>query len=129
MNINFGRVDFTDAASVNAFMARLSRAFRSINKDGPIIIGGGAPITKHLSATATYDPPSIAAGAQTTTTVTVNGAALGDEVTCSFDKDLQGMQMTAYVSATDTVTVVIRNGTGGAIDLASGTLRVSAWQH
>lgn len=77
-----------------------------------------------LVGTAVYDPPSIAAGAQTTTTVTVNGAAIGDACTAGFTLDLQGMALTAYVSATNTVTCVFRNGTGGAIDLASGTLRV-----
>lgn len=77
-----------------------------------------------LVATATWDPPSVAAAAQTTTTITVPGARLGMNVTPSFSLDLQAMQLTGYVSASDTVTVVLRNGTGAAIDLASGTLKV-----
>ena len=76
-----------------------------------------------LDGSATYNPPSIADAAQQTTTVTVDGAVLGDFSTVSFNKDLQGMRLTSYVSATDTVTVVFRNNTGAAIDLASGTLR------
>lgn len=75
------------------------------------------------TGTATWNPASVAAGAQTTTTVTVTGAKLGDRVDVSFSLDLQGQQLTGYVSAANTVTAVLRNGTAGAIDLASGTLR------
>jgi hypothetical protein len=82
-----------------------------------------------LTGTATWDPASVAAGAQTTTTVTVTGAAVGDPVAVGFSQDLQGMQLTGYVSATNMVTVVLRNETGGAIDLASGTLRADVFDH
>jgi hypothetical protein len=54
----------------------------------------------------------------------VTGAALGDFATCSFGLTLAGLVATAYVSAADTVTVVLFNPTLGAIDLASTTLRV-----
>lgn len=78
-----------------------------------------------LTGSKAYDPPSIAAGAQLTTTVTCTGAALGDFVSgVSFSLDLQGMSLTGYVSAADTVTALFKNGTAGAIDLAVGTLGV-----
>lgn len=77
-----------------------------------------------LEASATFDPPNIAAAGTTTTTVTVTGAALGDIVEASFSLDSQGIMLSGYVSAADTVTTVFFNPTGGAIDLASGTLRV-----
>lgn len=77
----------------------------------------------YLDGSATYDPPSIAAGATATTTVTVTGAALGDFADASFSLTLAGLAMTAYVSATNTVTAVLFNPTAGAIDLASGTIR------
>ena len=76
-----------------------------------------------LTGSATYNPPSLADGASSTTTVTVTGAALGDYVSASFSNDLQGISMVASVSASNTVTVVFRNNTGTGIDLASGTLR------
>lgn len=85
----------------------------------PLVMGPLQP----LDGSAAYNPPSIAAGAQTTTTVTVTGAALGDYAVASFSLDLQGISLDAYVSAADTVTCVFRNGTVGAVDLASGTLR------
>jgi len=81
--------------------------------------------SNHLgpSGSATYDPANLLDGAGATTTVTVTGARLGDYAEASFSLDLQGITVTAWVSANDTVSVRFQNETGGAIDLASGTLR------
>lgn len=83
-----------------------------------------ASLAKHdgLSGSKTYDPPSVAAAGSTTTTVTVTGAALGDIAAASFSLSLGGLTVSAYVSAADTVTVVLANNTAAPIDLASGTL-------
>ncbi len=94
-----------------------------------IIIGGGTPILKHLSTTATWNPGNLVSGAQTSTTVALPAAALGDVVTCGFSLDLQGLRLTGYVSSASTITCLLRNGTAGAVDLASGALRVSVWQY
>lgn len=76
-----------------------------------------------LMGSKTFDPPSIANGAQTTTTVTVSGCVLGDFcVAPSFSLDTAGLVLSGQVTASDTVTVTFRNGTGGAVDLDSGTL-------
>ncbi|WP_372623414.1 DUF2793 domain-containing protein [Falsiroseomonas sp.] len=77
-----------------------------------------------LQASVTYDPPSLAAGEGATTSVTVPGAALGDFARASFSLDLQGITLTAWVSAADTVSVRLQNGTAGTANLANGTLRV-----
>jgi hypothetical protein len=82
---------------------------------GEILVTGGPN---------TYDPPSLADGAGATTTITANGAALGDYAFASFTNDLQGITLTAWVSATNTVSVRFQNESGGTIDLASGTLAV-----
>lgn len=72
----------------------------------------------------TYDPPSLADGAGVTTTLTVTGATPGDAVAgVSFANDLQGITVTGWVSAANTVSVRFQNETGGTIDLASGVLR------
>lgn len=89
---------------------------------------GTAWVAGSLDGSATYDPPSIAAGGTTTTTVTVTGAALGDYAVPSFSLTLSGLIMTAYVSAADTVTVALFNPTAGAIDLSSGTLRARVFR-
>ena len=77
-----------------------------------------------LSGSTTWDPANIAAGASTTTTVAVTGAAVGDYVIPSFSLSLAGTVLTAYVSGANTVTAVLSNPTAGAVDLASGTLKV-----
>ena len=80
---------------------------------------------RELSGSATYDPASLADGAGATTTVTVTGAALGDYVdNLSFSNDLQGVILSGYVSAANTVAVRFQNESGGVLDLASGTIRV-----
>ena len=77
------------------------------------------------SETATWDPAGIDSGRSVTTTVTVQGAALGDLVVASFSLDLQGLIMTAYVSSANTVTVVLANLTATAgLNIGSGTLKV-----
>jgi hypothetical protein len=76
-----------------------------------------------LTGTAVYDPPNLADGAGVTTTVTVTGALLGDFAQAGFSLDLQGITVTAWVSAANTVSVRFQNESGGAIDLASGTLK------
>jgi len=72
----------------------------------------------------TQDWPSIAAGARATTTITVPGAALGDFVDVSMALNQSTVKFDAFVSAPNTVTVVATNFSGGAVDLASGLLRV-----
>ena len=76
-----------------------------------------------LVGSAVYDPANLADGDGATTTVTVTGATLGDHAVASFSLDLQGITLTAWVSAADTVSVRFQNESGGAIDLASGVLR------
>lgn len=79
-----------------------------------------------VSGTATYDPGNLIDGQGLTTTVTVDGAVLGDFVDVSFSQDLQGISMTAWVSAANTVSVRFQNETGAPIDLPSGTIKARA---
>lgn len=78
-------------------------------------------------ATASYNPPSIAAGGRASTTVSVSGAALGDAVTAGFNADLQGVVLTGSVGAAGSVDLVFFNPGGSAIDLPSGQLTI--WVH
>ncbi|MFX6505030.1 phage tail fiber protein [Acinetobacter baumannii] len=76
------------------------------------------------TAKVTYDPPSLAAGAVQSTTVTLAGAVVGDAVVCSFSLALNGTRMWAEVTAANTVTVYHQNPTNAAVDIGSGTLIV-----
>lgn len=92
-----------------------------------VIARFGALPSARLSGSATYDPPSIAAGDSASTTVTVTGALLGQQAAAAFSLDLAGLYLTASVTATDTVTVTFVNPTAAPIDLDEGTLTAFAW--
>jgi hypothetical protein len=81
-----------------------------------------------LSNTTTWDPPSIANNASSATTLTVAGALVGDMVNVSFSLALNGLTLSAQVSAADTVEVRLTNNTGLAVDLASGTIRAQVFK-
>ncbi|MEJ0062413.1 MAG: DUF2793 domain-containing protein [Alphaproteobacteria bacterium] len=81
--------------------------------------------TPFLEASSTWDPASMGAGTgQTSSGITVTGAAFGDFARVAAPYDLQGVTATAYVSAANTVVIRLQNGTGGTIDLASGSWKV-----
>lgn len=88
---------------------------------------GRVPIAQvALTATATLDFASIAAGAVGTLTATVTGAATGDFVIVAPPGNLSaGLVVSAFVSAANTVTIRIVNGTASAIDPASATWGVA----
>lgn len=77
-------------------------------------------INYHL---ANINIASIVNGATHTQTVTVSGADQGDFVQASFGGDIAGLEVTAYVSAANTVKLLLRNNTGGAVNLSSGNWR------
>lgn len=99
-------------------------------RGGPLAIGSGATITKHLSATVSWNPASVADGATASTVVTVTGAAPGNTVAVGFNVAVPaGALLVGAVTAPDTVTVTLLNKTGAALDLGTGTLRADVWQH
>ncbi len=86
-------------------------------------------------ASQVWDPANMANGTGATSpNFTVTGARLAnggnptDEVSVLAPYTLQGIIATGYVSATDTVVVRLHNGTGGAINLASGTWTVAVYR-
>jgi hypothetical protein len=97
------------------------------NGNGFTIGGGtGTPKKSYQIVGGAYDPANIPTGTQVTTVLSggdMTGAAPGDICLASFNLDLQGITLSCYVSVANTVTFVLFNGTGGAIDLGSGTIR------
>ena len=86
--------------------------------------------TLGMDGSVTWNPGNVINGANVSTTVTVRGAVLGDYAIASFSLDVQDLQLTADVTAADTVTVILHNDftAVGGINLAEGTLRARVWQ-
>lgn len=83
-----------------------------------------------LTGTATWDAASVADGAMVSTTVGVADAALGDVAVCSLTVAVPaGALLVAHVTAVNVVTVTLFNKTGGALDLASATLRATVFRY
>lgn len=96
-----------------------------ISQNGFIAGTGSATITKVLTATATLDFPSIAAATQASLTITVTGAAVGDEVIMALPAaPAAGLVFNAFVSATNTVTIRASNISGSPVDAASASYGV-----
>ena len=74
-----------------------------------------------LAGSVVWEPGNLADGVQESKDITVTGAALGDSVTVGAGIDVVDLIVTATVTGTDTVTIVLANETGGAIDLVSST--------
>jgi hypothetical protein len=103
------------------------RAGGNLTTTGTVTIGGGTAIAKVSSVTATLNFGSTNSGASDDLTITLSGVAVGDAVFLGVDNGSVsgGTSFTAWVSATDTVTVRFNNYSGAAIDPASGTFRVA----
>ena len=87
----------------------------------------GAIEFDNLVQTAPFNPGVIGPGAGVTSAaVPLAGAALGDAVVVSYDRDLQGAQLTAYVEGPDVVRARLqRSIQAGAVParVPAGTLR------
>ena len=71
---------------------------------------------------------SIADGDEEAKDVTVTGAVLGDHAIASLSIDILDLVLDAQVTAANTVTCVLANNTGGAVDLASATVYVRVFR-
>lgn len=77
----------------------------------------------NLETSAAYSLGQVADGTQESQDITISGAALGDFAMVSASFDVVDLQVEAHITAADTCTVVVRNGTGGAVT-PSGTLYI-----
>ena len=105
-------------------MARTTFSGPVVSTNG-FIVGSGAQITKVLSGSASLNFPSISAVSQADLTITVTGAAVGDEVIMGLPAaPAAGIVFNAFVSATNTVTVRATNVTASPVDPAAATYNV-----
>ncbi len=140
--INAGEADVAQVIAIPAGTTVLScfaRVITAETADGSIDLGYGSDADYwgsclHVDATGTcntvltgsttWDAGSIADGDEEAQDVTVVGVALGDPVLVTMGVDVADLVVQASVTAEDTVTVLLANNTGGAIDLASTTVEV-----
>lgn len=76
----------------------------------------------YVGAVVTWNPGDIADGDDDSTTVTVPGVVAGvkQSVRVFPPYDLQELQATGYVSADDTVEILLTNSTGSNVNLDEG---------
>ena len=79
-------------------------------------------LIEDLHGSAAWNAGEIANGAEEAKEVTVTGAVLGDYAVASLSIDIIDLVLDAQVTAADTVTCVLANNTGGAINLAAATV-------
>jgi hypothetical protein len=77
-----------------------------------------------IASSGTWDPGSLADGVGETKAFTVTGAAVGDAVIYGSGVDLQDINCSCYVQATNTVECRLQNESTGTIDLGTSTWNV-----
>ena len=91
---------------------------------------GGTPIVRHLSATAPWNPLSVASGGMAWAEVQVEGAEFGNTVAVGFSRPVPpGALLVGAVSTPGVVAVTLLNATGKPLRLGAGTLRADCWVH
>lgn len=105
--------------------ALVSTASGSSTGVAALAINGGSRVTFFKMVTQVFDCPSIPAGGQQSTTVTVTGAAISGMVALANSNSmLAGVSLSAHIASADTVTVTLNNNSGAAIDPGNATLTV-----
>lgn len=84
----------------------------------------GRYVFSSLMGSTTWNPTNMASTSSRNVAVLVSGAEMGDFAQASFSLDVQDLQLTADVTNTSTVSCVLANNTGAAVNLNSGTLYV-----
>lgn len=97
----------------------------TLDVNGTLEIGNGTPIVQVLSGTATLDFPSTAPGSTSDLSLTIVGASFGDVVSLGVPGGsvTPSSVYTAWVSATNTVTVRFANMATASLNPSSGTFR------
>lgn len=77
-----------------------------------------------LTGVVEFDAPSMLDGEQVETTLSIVGAKIGDFVAVAAGYNYAGLEVLGYVSSADTITIVVKNRTGGIADKVSAYYRV-----
>lgn len=83
-----------------------------------------------LEGSLVWNPANLIDGTgETSSAITVVGAAVGDAVIVYPPYDMRDITYSGYVQAADTVEIRIQNESTAARDFASGTWKVKVWKH
>lgn len=127
--LNISKKDTQDPEALFIYLKYLTRELVKLYDDiTKAFLFNKDLVGEDLNAEATWNPGSIANGAEEAKDVTLTGVALGDFAIASFSLDINDLTLDVQVTAADTVTCVLANNTGGAVDLASGTVYVRAFK-
>jgi hypothetical protein len=104
-----------------------------VSSAGAVTIGGGTPITQHVSTTATLAFAGISRHSCETLSVAVNGAAEGDSVALGMPNalgSLEGVTWFGWVSGPGVVSIRGCNATRERVPAPpAANIRVDVWQH
>ena len=132
-------LDTEGASTVYTDSGTQTRAYNNIldntlaysTNHAPLTIGNGNAIVKYITATAALDFDSTLTNLSNDKTITLTGALVGESVILGVPNAAVNANTcyTAWVSATNTVTVRFNNYSAGTVNPTSATFRVSVLQH
>ena len=114
-------VDMSVRDQQNDTIVSYDSAADEMDVTGVLNIGSGTSISETVRGTNTTDVAEISANSTANVSVTVTGAALGDECMASSSADPGDLGITCRITAADTCNIRLRNDTGSPIDPASMT--------
>ncbi len=124
-----GRLAFVTLAGNNLFILDTGSAIQYVPSFSTAVSATGlGTISKVVTATGSCVWPAMNSGATISTTITVTGATTvnSNQVLVSHTAvTAASVLMYGYVSALNTVTVALYNGTGAVYNAGSGTLRAT----
>lgn len=128
-------VEYVDDGSVTPSGAPdVTNSSGAASIEGPLTVGSGTPIRKHLSTTASVDFAAWAGNDCQEKTISMTGVADGDAVTAGIPNALASIAGVVWshpwVSGTNVLSIRACKITSGAsADPAPATVRVDAWLH
>jgi hypothetical protein len=131
---SYARLDIGNAFTGNQSVTGNVSVSGNSATTGTVTIGGGTPITEHLSVLVNPSFPALRASTCATARFRLAGAADGDTIALGVPNErmMGGSNLiyTAWVSASGTVTVQVCNVAGGPqMIAASGSIRIDLWKH
>lgn len=130
---SYARVDIGNAFTGNQNVAG-NMSISGSSTTGSLVVGGGTPITKHLSMTFSLSLPSLKPSTCTTFVQSFPGASNGDTTALGVPNAMMTAGMiiyTAWASGSNAITIRAcdLNPNGPQTTSVAGQIRVDLWKH